>query len=168
MKQKDWAPRKPGDVCQQGSTWRARFGTYLLDGVEFCCSCGGKVSQEADEQHENAEAERLSAQGMIQREMITTLSELPGYRIVKHHGIVSVVSSASGWTAAAKGQSAASQSWREIAMSAVALGGNAVVGIQLSAFGARGGITNVVGGDAVGVVVAGSVVTVEPVSQEEA
>jgi len=43
------------------------------------------------------------------------------------------------------------------------LGGNAVLGLVPSTFGAGGGITNALGGDAVGVLLLGTAAIVEPV-----
>jgi hypothetical protein len=48
---------------------------------------------------------------------------------------------------------------RKVAGSARA---NAIVGLHASTFGAHGGITNVLGGDAVGVLLMGTAVIVEP------
>ena len=46
--------------------------------------------------------------------------------------------------------------------SAARLGANAILGLRSSAFGAAGGITSAFGGDAVGVLLMGTAVTVEP------
>lgn len=49
MKPKDWAAIKPETPCTQGVQWRARFGTHVEDGVEYCCSCGGVVDEQSPE-----------------------------------------------------------------------------------------------------------------------
>ncbi len=94
--------------------------------------------------------------------MVTTLPTLPGYQVTKVHGIVSELTSASGWTAASKGNTALNRAIDDVRASASALSANAVVGLAATAFGAHGGITNIVGGDAVGVLLLGTAVSVEP------
>ena len=53
----------------------------------------------------------------------------------------------------------------KLGRSAAAAGGNAIVGLRHSTFGAGGGITNALGGDAVGVMLIGTAVTVESVTE---
>ncbi|MGZ4451195.1 MAG: hypothetical protein ACXVW4_15485 [Nocardioides sp.] len=93
--------------------------------------------------------------------LVTTLPTVPGHHIVDVHGVVSQVASLSGWTAAAKGRGALERAFPDLLASASAVGANAVVGLQASSFAAAGGLTNMVGGDAVGVLLMGTAVTVE-------
>lgn len=41
MKPQNWAAIRPDSVCKDGPTWRAKFGTHVENGIEYCCSCGG-------------------------------------------------------------------------------------------------------------------------------
>lgn len=66
------------------------------------------------------------------------------------------------WTAGWKGRQAWGRVIADLGEQASAMGANAVVGATASAFGAGGGVTNVIGGDAVGVLLMGTAVTVEP------
>jgi len=68
------------------------------------------------------------------------------------------LTSASGWTAKSKGNTALEGALGNLVDSAVELGANAIIGVQAATFGAGGGITNVVGGDAVGVLITGTAV----------
>lgn len=92
---------------------------------------------------------------------ISSTETIPGFRVVKYIGPVSELSSASGWSASSKGNSALSRALDGLSSSASSLGGNAIVGLQASAFGAGGGITNMLGGDAVGILLIGTCVVVE-------
>lgn len=97
---------------------------------------------------------------------LVTLPQLPGHRIDAVHGLVSGVGSLSGWTAASKGRGALERAFPELLAAAERLGANAVVGVQATTFAAGGGITNVVGGDAVGVLLVGTAVTARPEVEE--
>lgn len=97
---------------------------------------------------------------------MTTLPELPMSRIIKVCGLVSYVAADSGWTATSKGNNALEGAFDEIGRQASDLGADAVVGIALAAFGARGGVTSVVGGDAVGIALVGTAVVTERVDSE--
>lgn len=97
---------------------------------------------------------------------MSTTPELPGHRIVRTLGVVSVLTAAAGFTAGMKGNDALAQGKRELYDQAHALGANAVVGLAGSPFGAAGGITKVFGGDAVGVLIMGTAVVVEPLEPE--
>lgn len=100
--------------------------------------------------------------GLLPPECITTTNDLPGHRITRVHGVVSDVSSSSVWTASAKGATALDAATAGLRHQAEVLGANAIVGLTASAFGAGGAITNMIGGDAVGVLLMGTAVTVEP------
>lgn len=94
--------------------------------------------------------------------MVSSLPDIPGYRIVSNLGLVSALSSNSGWTARTKGNIALGSAYDELRANGAILGANAIVGVTASTFGAGGGITNVVGGDAVGVLLIGTAVVIEP------
>ena len=106
-----------------------------------------------------AAAEEVESVLELSRSRVVTLSELPGHRITKVHGVVSGVGALSGWTAALKGRGAVDRAFPELLASAQKLGANAVIGLQGSPFAAGGGITDVLGGDAVGVLLIGTAVT---------
>jgi uncharacterized protein YbjQ (UPF0145 family) len=74
---------------------------------------------------------------------------------------VSVLSGSSGFTATSKGNTALSDAMRTLSYEAARMGANAIVGLTGSAFGAGGGITSAFGGDAVGVLLLGTAVTIE-------
>ena len=116
-----------------------------------CKSCGGSFSAvTANEPIASRAGLRMS-----------TTSEIPGSKVVKHLGLVSELSSASGWSAASKGNSALERAVAGFSISAAKLGANAIIGVQTSTFGAGGGITNMLGGDAVGILIVGTAVVVE-------
>lgn len=96
---------------------------------------------------------------------MTTTPEFPGHRIVAVHGVVSEISSSSIWTAKKKGESAFEAATAGLREQADALGANAIIGLSAAAFGAQGGVTRVVGGDAVGVILLGTAVTIEPLAE---
>jgi len=96
----------------------------------------------------------------IPRTRIVTLDHLPGYRIVEVLGLVTELTSASGWTAERKGNLALEGALSDLVESAVDLGGNAIIGVTTATFGAHGGITSGFGGDAVGVLITGTAVQV--------
>jgi uncharacterized protein YbjQ (UPF0145 family) len=93
---------------------------------------------------------------------LATLSYYPGHRIERTHGVVTGIGSLSGWTAASKGRGATQKAFPDLVAAARRLGANAIVGLQGSPFGAGGGITNMLGGDAVGVLLMGTAVTITP------
>lgn len=101
--------------------------------------------------------------GGIPLAMMTTLAYVPGFQTVRALGLISAVGSASGWTASAKGADARISALLGLGRSAAELGSSAVIGVQVSSFGARGGMTTVVGGDAVGVMLLGTAVWVVPI-----
>ena len=100
---------------------------------------------------------------LIDLKMISGRSEIAGYTIKENLGIATELTSASGWTAASKGNSALHRAFYGFIRNASKMGGNAIVSVSISTFGAGGGITSVVGGDAVGVLITGTVVKVEPI-----
>lgn len=91
---------------------------------------------------------------------ITTFDHLPGHSVTRVLGPVSVLSGASGLTATTKGNTALDRATSQLREAAASLGANAVIGLNASAFGAAGGITGVLGGDAVGVLLIGTAVVV--------
>lgn len=99
---------------------------------------------------------------------IVTLDHIPGHRIASVVGLVTTVSASSIWTASAKGHQAKDDAVTALQDAAAAQGANAVVGVTASSFGARGGLTSVVGGDAVGVLFVGTAVVVEPIEPTRA
>lgn len=96
----------------------------------------------------------------IGMDRMTTLPDFPGYVITKVHGVVTELSSNSGWTAATKGNNALDDAMFSLRNSAEQMSANAVVGLSATTFAANGGITNIVGGDAVGVLLLGTAVTI--------
>lgn len=94
--------------------------------------------------------------------MITTLQGVPGYTINKMLGVVAVLAAASGFTAEMKGNDALVKVRAQLMDQARTRGGNAVVGLTGSPFGARGGVTSAFGGDAVGIMLLGTSVIVSP------
>lgn len=91
----------------------------------------------------------------------TTLQALPGHRVVRVHGLVTELVGAAGLTAGMKGREALSGATAGLRISAHEMGANAILGLTASTFGAGGGLTNVFGGDAVGVLLMGTAVFVE-------
>jgi uncharacterized protein YbjQ (UPF0145 family) len=122
--------------------------------VERCNACGLPVDPTGEDQ---------SSLIPVQSEMITTLQALPGHRVVRVLGVVTELTATSGLTATAKGTSALSSAMQTLRHSAANMGANAVLGLTAGVFGAAGGVTGVLGGDAVGVLLMGSAAVVEPV-----
>lgn len=89
------------------------------------------------------------------------MDSLPGYTVVESLGIVVALSSNSGWTAASKGNNALDNALASLRENAARLGANAVLGVSTAAFGAHGGITSGLGGDAVGILLMGTAVRVQ-------
>lgn len=146
------------EFCNCGDYRRNKAGTTLADGVERCNACqlpvwgwGGAVA----------------ATPVVAANMISTLPDVPGYRVTSMRGIVTELASASGFTAGSKGAVALAGAMAALGRSAAALGANAVVGFQASSFGAAGGITSAFSGDAVGVLLVGTAVVVEPISADQ-
>lgn len=101
----------------------------------------------------------------VPTDKVTTMTAVPGTEVVRSLGVVTALSSSSVWTAGHKGQTALDAALTRLRVSAHDMGANAVVGLQVSAFGAAGGVTSVVGGDAVGVVLVGTAVKVRPLTE---
>ena len=99
--------------------------------------------------------------------LVTTLQCPPGHRVVRGLGVASSLTSASGLTASMKGNDALGAAMSQLRTRAKELGGNAIVGLSQSSFGAAGGITSVMGGDAVGILLIGTVVHVEPLPEPD-
>jgi uncharacterized protein YbjQ (UPF0145 family) len=100
----------------------------------------------------------------IDPEKVTTLQTLPGYETIRALGVVSELGAASGFTAGSKGATALERAMSALRGRAEELGANAIVALSASTFGAGGGITSAFGGDAVGVLLMGSAVMVEPLT----
>lgn len=98
---------------------------------------------------------------MVDPRMVTTLQTLPGHRTVAVLGVVSELSATSGWTASSKGGTALENAMYQLRRTAASMGANAILGVVASSFGAGGGITNMLGGDAVGVLLLGTAVATE-------
>lgn len=164
MKEKYWAQVKPDQTCGCLPTRRASFGTHVVNAIEYCCSCGGYVDAGADAAritaHEAATGAKQTPR--IPAGRITTLNSLPGHEITESLGLVSALQSSSGFTAGAKGRTALGAVLTEFSQQALAVGANAVVGVHFATFGAAGGITSALGGDAVGVLMVGTAVVAEP------
>ena len=115
-------------------------------------------------------AERLAdshREPPVRPDRITTLPHIPGHMVVDTKGLVVSLDSASGWTAGWKGRQAWARVIADLGEQASAMGANAVVGATASAFGAGGGVTNIVGGDAVGVLLMGTAVIVVSVAMRK-
>ena len=142
-------------LCTCGTLKSLRFGIENREGRLVCKACNLPVAESADEM-EARESRR------VQSDYITTLQALPGHTITEVLGPVSVLSGSAGLTATEKGRAALSTAMRQLSDAATEMGANAVVGLIASTFGAGGGITSVFGGDAVGVLLLGTAVVVEP------
>ena len=140
------------EICNCGLIKQSKAGTSLDEhGVERCNKCLMPVSYSA----------RPASSSEISREMVTTLSVVPGHRVVRSHGVVTELAATAGFTATSKGNFALDTAMENLRRSAFKLTANAIVGLHVAAFGAAGGITSAFGGDAVGVLLAGTAVTVE-------
>lgn len=95
------------------------------------------------------------------RLLMVSTDSLPGYRITKVLGLVTSVDSDATWTASSKGQYALDAALAALVAQAKAVNADAVIGLHMAAYGARGGVTSVVGGDAVGVIAWGTAVQAE-------
>ncbi len=149
------------EICGCGLVKQSKAGTYTESDAAYCRSCLKPISVPL-----TAGALR---QRLVSPANITTLHALPGHRITAVHGVVSMLSGSSGFTATAKGNDALSGALSGLMARAAGMGGNAVVGLSGSTFGAGGGITSAFGGDAIGVLLLGTAVTVEsdaPADQE--
>jgi uncharacterized protein YbjQ (UPF0145 family) len=111
--------------------------------------------------------ENQKKRSWINKGMISTTSSIAGYAVKEQFGVVVELSSASGWTASSKGNSALSQAFAGLVKSAIDLGANAIVSVSFTSFGAGGGITSIVGGDAVGILITGTAVYVEKILDNE-
>jgi uncharacterized protein YbjQ (UPF0145 family) len=103
----------------------------------------------------------------LPRNRIVTLDAIPGCAISEIIGVVTELTSASGWTASSKGNQALTTALQGLARTATELGANAIVGLNAATFGAHGGLTSGFGGDAVGVLLTGTAVVVEDLSERD-
>lgn len=152
--------------CQHGGKDQEKFGLkHHENGLVVCNGCGLPTVESAV---------RVASSGgaipsaTIPNSRISTSPTLAGFRIVKTHGLVSELASASGFTAQSKGNSALSGAVRGLVAAALGLEANAIVSVTASTFAAHGGITNALGGDAVGVLLMGTAVTVERIPEPPA
>jgi uncharacterized protein YbjQ (UPF0145 family) len=146
-------------ICNCGLNERKKQGTFFQDDVEYCGKCRRPLLLGSD-----AIARAAATRTALATMQVTTLQTLPGFRITAVRDVVSVLSGSSGFTATTKGNDALAIAMKGLRQAAADIGGNAIVGLTGSTFGAGGGVTSVFGGDAVGVLLMGTAVTVEPVT----
>lgn len=146
------------------------------DYLEFKCSCGreynaarlptcpacGKAPGAT-----STDGRRVELSKGVPHGRVTTLPTLPGYDITEVLGVVTNLSANSGWTAKSKGNNALDQALSGLRSSAEAMGASAIVGLTGGPFGAHGGITSGLGGDAVGILLMGTAVRVTRASAAE-
>ena len=150
------------EICHCGEIKQRKSGTYTENAVDYCNNCRKPADVKAAMAASGYTVDSVTDHLMpVKSSRVTTLHELPGHRITEVQGVVSMLGSASGWTASSKGNNALNEALIGLRQAAAQLGGNAIVGLTSSTFGARGGVTSVVGGDAVGVLLVGTAVTVE-------
>ena len=149
----------PAEYCRCDPYARMGKGEVVENGVKLCGKCKKKLAWRAKSQVEpEDENDQL---------ILVTIDYVPGHRIVEVLGLVTQLVGSSGLTAGVKGREAKSGALRALSKSAKQMDADAVIGIQFSAFGAGGGLTNVFGGDAVGVLVSGTAVRIEQISNSE-
>ncbi|MGI9085382.1 MAG: hypothetical protein ACR2FE_08820 [Aeromicrobium sp.] len=94
----------------------------------------------------------------IPREFVTTLQAIPGYVIESHLGVIAIVVATAGMSAQEKATHSISESMKQLRTVGLNRGGNAVLGLHMGPFGASiGGVM----GDAVGMVLLGTLVVVK-------
>jgi uncharacterized protein YbjQ (UPF0145 family) len=133
-------------------------GEFFQDGVKHCGKCKQKIAwkSKVDIQAEEDNDDLI----------LVTVDQIPGYEITEIVGLVSQLVGSSGLTAGVKGREAKSGALRALRESARKMDADAVIGINFSAFGAAGGLTNMFGGDAVGVLVSGTAVKIMKITNE--
>lgn len=141
------------DLCTCGLVSQVKSGTYEEDGREYCKKCLKPLEREGV-------VARAPQSRPVSQAMVASTDHLPGYRVEQLLGVVTSVGSNSGFSAKAKGGNALSDSLASLCEQAGGLGANAIIGLGMSAFGAGGGITNALGGDAVGIAIWGTAVRV--------
>jgi uncharacterized protein YbjQ (UPF0145 family) len=142
-------------ICNCGLLKQTKVGTTNHDGIELCNACGLPIHLTPA-----TDTERVG----VHLDRVTTLATLPGYLITKGLGVVTELSATSGLTATMKGTAALDAAMTALCSTAGAMRANAIVGLTSSVFGAGGGITSAFGGDAVGVLLVGTAVVVEPLN----
>ena len=100
--------------------------------------------------------EKLTA---VPREFVSTLDSIPGYEITSHLGAIGTVSSTFGKGATNKGFESLQTSLHSLRTAAWERGANAIVGLHASPYGAKA--YGPASGDAVGVLLLGTAVTIE-------
>jgi uncharacterized protein YbjQ (UPF0145 family) len=105
-------------------------------------------------------AEKLTA---VPTQFASTLESIPGYEVVEHHGVVGTVASTAGKRAVKKGSDSLQGAMQDLRERAWNQGANAIVGLHAAPFGAStGGMM----GDAVGVLLLGTAVTIRRIEDE--
>jgi uncharacterized protein YbjQ (UPF0145 family) len=106
-------------------------------------------------------AEKLTA---VPRQFVSTIEAIPGYEIVEHHGVVGTVASTAGKKAGSKGFESLQSAQLALREGAWNQGANAIVGVHAAPFGASmGGVM----GDAVGVLLLGTAVTIRRLDEPD-
>ena len=134
---------------------RERHGAVEFEGWMYCKFCRGRR-----EEIEGYSGPAPALRG-VPESRVTTLPSIPGFRIVELLGVITNLSSNSGWTASQKGNTALTQGLAGLRADAAHRGANGLVGLTGGPFGAGGGITSAFGGDAVGILLMGTAVRVE-------
>lgn len=119
------------------------------------CECGARIQMQW--MSTTTQSSTDDSKGLSNR-WVSTLAEIPGHPVVAHHGVVTAVASANFKGAQTKGSNALDDALGRVRTEAFSLGANAIVGLQVSSFGAK--VIGAGSGDAVGVVVTGTAVTV--------
>ena len=143
-------------VCTCGLLKLQKAGRHDRGGVEHCNSCQRPIEV-------GTVYEPVRSAPPVPSSMLTTLHELLGFRTVRNLGVVTELAATSGLTATIKGNAALDAAMRNLGASAGRMSANAVLGVSATPFGAGGGITSAFGGDAVGVLLIGTAVVVEPI-----
>ncbi len=133
------------EVCYCGLIKQGKAGVTVREGVRVCNSCG-RVADLSDLPAAEAAGDVFRP---IPTSRITTLPGVPGCWITAVLGVVTELTSASGRTAATKGNIALDAGLAGLNRTAKAMGANAVVGLVASTFGARrshGGVRRRCGG----------------------
>lgn len=139
------------DVCACGGLKVKKTGTHEVGGVEVCNNCNRPLEYGA--------AASLHLQ--VDPAMVSALAEMPGHRVIQSFGVVTEMSTAGTWSAATKGAAALDEAMIGIRTAAARAGGNAILGLRGVPFGV--GRTGPATSDAVGVLLMGDAVLVEPI-----
>jgi len=149
-------------ICTCDSAERRAAGVKEVGGVERCGNCGRPTSQIPVEYKAWMDSESRPAS--VQETFVTTLQALDGQQVVESFGVVTSISSSAGRGAQAKGSIAMESAMVSLRRAAGDRGANAVVGLQVAPFAASVGGNF---GDAVGILLAGTAVRVEQLTDEK-